>query len=82
MATHSSILSWRILWRECLAGYSPQGHKESDMTEVTEHTQLRITLGVVKKRQLVLGCVQKTREKLIKLRFEGDRNRAERMVCA
>ena len=33
MATHSSILAWRIPWTEELAGYSPQGHKESDMTE-------------------------------------------------
>ena len=30
MATHSSILAWKIL-----VGYSPWGHKESDMTEVT-----------------------------------------------
>ena len=28
MATHSSILAWKIL-----AGYSPWGHKELDMTE-------------------------------------------------
>ena len=33
MATHSIILAWRIPWTESLAGYSPQGHKESDMTE-------------------------------------------------
>ena len=33
MATHSSILSWRISWTEELVGYSPQGCKESDMTE-------------------------------------------------
>ena len=29
MATHFSILAWRIPWTE--AGYSPQGHKEVDM---------------------------------------------------
>ena len=34
MATHSSILAWRIPWTEELAGYSPWGHKESDRTEV------------------------------------------------
>ena len=34
MATHSSILAWRIPWRR-LAGYSPQGHNELDMTEAT-----------------------------------------------
>ena len=34
MATHSSILAWKIPWTErCLAGYSPWGRKESDMTE-------------------------------------------------
>ena len=33
MATHSSILAWRILWTEELAGYSPWGHKELDKTE-------------------------------------------------
>ena len=34
MATHSSILAWRIPWtEEHLAGYSPWGPKESDMTE-------------------------------------------------
>ena len=33
VATHSSILSWRIPWTEEPVGYSPQGHKESDTTE-------------------------------------------------
>ena len=34
-ATHSSILAWRIPWREEPGGlYNPWGHKESDMTEV------------------------------------------------
>ena len=34
MATHSRILAWRIPWTErSLAGYSPGGRKESDMTE-------------------------------------------------
>ena len=35
--TRSSILSWRIPWTEKSVGYSPQGHKESDMTEATLH---------------------------------------------
>ena len=26
------------LWQKSLAGYSPQGHKELDMTEATLHT--------------------------------------------
>ena len=34
VATHSSIFAWRIPWtEERLAGYSPWGCKESDMTE-------------------------------------------------
>ena len=33
MATHSSILAWRIPWTEEPAGYSPWGHRESDTTE-------------------------------------------------
>ena len=37
-ATHSSIPAWRIPWTESLAGYSPQGLRESDMTEVTLHS--------------------------------------------
>ena len=36
MATHSSILAWRILWTEEPGRlYSPRGCKESDTTEVT-----------------------------------------------
>ena len=29
MATHSSILAWRIPWTESLAGYSPWGYQKS-----------------------------------------------------
>ena len=35
MATHSSILTWRIPWSEEPGGLSPWGHKESNMTEAT-----------------------------------------------
>ena len=31
MATHSSIIAWRISWKS-LAGYSPPGSKELDST--------------------------------------------------
>ena len=34
MATHYSILAWRIPWTE-----EPWGHKESDMTELLIHTK-------------------------------------------
>ena len=33
MATHSSILAWRIPWTEDLGDYSPWGCKELDTTE-------------------------------------------------
>ena len=33
MATHSSILAWRIPWIEEPGGYSPWGCKESGTTE-------------------------------------------------
>ena len=33
MATHSSILAWKSPGQRSLVGYSPQGHKELDMTE-------------------------------------------------
>ena len=42
MATHSSILAWRIHGQRSLVGYSPWGRKESDMTErlSTAHMQI------------------------------------------
>ena len=33
MATHSSVLAWRIPWTEELGGLQSTGRKESDMTE-------------------------------------------------
>ena len=35
VATHSSIIAWRLPWTEEPGGYSPWGRKELDMTEVT-----------------------------------------------
>ena len=35
MATHSSILAWRIPWTEKPGGLQFMGRKESDMTETT-----------------------------------------------
>ena len=48
MATHSNILTRRIPMdrgQRSLAGYSPQSHKESDMTErlsTAQHLQLEV----------------------------------------
>ena len=33
MATHSTILAWKIPWMKKLVGYSPWGHKELHTTE-------------------------------------------------
>ena len=33
MATHSSIFPWKFYGQRSLAGYSPWGRKESDMTD-------------------------------------------------
>ena len=37
---HSSILPGESHGQRSLVGYSPQGRKESDTTEVTEHTRI------------------------------------------
>ena len=37
MATHSSMLAWRIPWTEEPGGLPPRSPKELDTTEVTQH---------------------------------------------
>ena len=39
MATRSRILAWRIPWTGEPEGYSPQGCKELDTTEATQHVR-------------------------------------------
>ena len=39
MATHSSVLAWRIPGTGSLVGCRLWGHTESDMTEATEQQQ-------------------------------------------
>ena len=52
MATHSSILAWRIPWTEKPGGLQSMGRKESDMTEaLTTFTFLQ-----VEKDSYVLSC--------------------------
>ena len=51
MATHSSILAWRIPWTEELGGLQSTGRKELDMTE-----QLySLTLKLVQPFRKILG---------------------------
>ena len=40
MATHSSILAWRISWMEDPGGLQSIGLKSSDTTEVTQHVRV------------------------------------------
>ena len=51
MATHPSILAWRIPQMRSLAGYSLWGHKESDTTErLSTHTHtiiIKCTISVI-----------------------------------
>ena len=40
MTTHSSVLAWEIPWTGEPGGYSPQGHRESDMAECARGTHV------------------------------------------
>ena len=40
MATHSSILAWRIPWTEERGGLQSMDRRELDTTEVTEHSHM------------------------------------------
>ena len=62
MATHSSILDWKIPWTEEPGGYSPRSCKESDTTEhkaqqkSTQHCkviilQLKVLKNILKRRK-------------------------------
>ena len=54
MATHSSILAWRIPWTEKPGGLQTMGRKESDMTErLTHNTQHHMLLNGLQMVQLV-----------------------------
>ena len=47
MATHSSILAWRIPWMEELGGLQSTGRKESDTTErLYTHTHIYIYIYI------------------------------------
>ena len=56
MATHSSILAWRIPWKEEPGGLQSKGGKESDTTERL------ITLRMCKGQRLATEeCCRKTK---------------------
>ena len=45
MATHSSVLPWRIPWQGSLAGCGPQGRKEWDKSWATDETTAMCEIG-------------------------------------
>ena len=45
MATHSTILAWRIPWTEEPGGATVHGVAEQDTTETTAHTHTILTEG-------------------------------------
>ena len=47
MATHSSILAWKIPWTESLVGYSPRVHKELNVTKQSAHESKFNTFSIV-----------------------------------
>ena len=51
MATHSSILAWKIPWTEEPAGYGPRDSKESIMTEHAQAMESICTTPSKKKKQ-------------------------------
>ena len=62
MATHSSILAWRIPWTEELGGLQSTGRKESD---TTERRHFAFTYGLHK--VCILSLYKSRIWKLIKL---------------
>ena len=57
MATHSSMLVWEIPRTEGLVGYSPWGHRESDMTERLSLFTIIIAILQIKKMRHGMDCL-------------------------
>ena len=66
MATHSSILAWRIPWTEELGGLQSTGGKESDMTEQI-HLHLHLHAPNI-------GALQYVRQMLTSMKGEINNN--------
>ena len=54
MATHTSILAWRIPWS--LVGYSSWGGKESDTTEWLTHTHTHTHTHILYYAECLVKC--------------------------
>ena len=53
MATHSSILAWRIPWTEERGGLQSMRSKSQDTTEATQHAQTNI-LFIKQKKEFII----------------------------
>ena len=64
MATHSSVLAWRIPWMEELGGLQSTGRKESDTTERLHFTslidQLVKNLPAMQETRVRFLCLEKS----------------------
>ena len=65
MATHSSILAWRIPWTEKLGRLKAIGLHKSDMTEVTAHTHAHTHLLST---LFVTGAIPRAGKRILKNR--------------
>ena len=61
MATHSSILAWRIPWTEELGGLQSTGRKESDTTERL-HFLFSMYIGEGNGNPLQCSCLENPRD--------------------
>ena len=80
MATHSSILAWRIPWTEKPGGLQTMGSQKSDTTErLTHNTQQRMLLNGLQmvqlvKNQLPIGDARDVRSIPASGRYPGEGN--------
>ena len=59
MATHSSILAWRIPWMEELGGLQSMGRKESDTTEQLHfHFQTMVEVMKIMGKNIVMFAIE------------------------
>ena len=70
MATHSSILAWRIPWMEELGGLQSTGRKQSDMTEQL-HFHFHAPRGCSNIQILVMCLLSSSQDFLLLCRLLG-----------
>ena len=84
MATHSSILAWKIHGQMSLAGYSPWGYKVSDTTEWLNHHPKYVSSSynsIEKSQTTWLKDEQKTWTDIFKRRYT-DGKQAQKILLS